>query len=175
MSTTTAPARRRLSDTVRREWFLTALSFHLDDVPARARRTIYADLRRDLADAAQADGMRAAIADLGPVAVLAQDYKTAQGRKLPRWWAGAVTAGVVALLGVLTLLAYTIGLHDAVASIPGATTAHGSFLWTRVSVENTPDTLSASFEGPGPFIGGALYVAVYFLAARGWRLWTRRP
>ena len=173
MPTTSAPARLSMRDAVRREWFLTQLSFHLEDVPRRDRRTIYADLRAHLADAAPAHGMRAAIADLGPVAVLAQDYRTAQGRKLPRWWVGGLAAGLVALLGALSLLAYTVGLLDAVASIPGATTAQGSFFWTQVSVENTPDALSASFDGVGPLIGIALFFTVYFLVARGWRLWTR--
>lgn len=173
MPTTSAPARPSLGDILRRERFLTALSLYLEDVPGRDRRAIYTDLRADLADAAQAHGMRAAIADLGPAAALAQDYRDAQGRKLPRWWVGGLVAGAMALLGVFSLLAYTAGLLDAVASIPGATTAQGSFFWTQVSVENTPDALAASFEGAGPLIGIALFFTVYFLVARGWRLWTR--
>ena len=173
MPTTSAPARRHLGDTLRREWFLTKLSFYLEDVPGRDRRTIYTDLRADLTDAATAQGMRAAILDLGPEATLAQEYRTAQGRKLPRWWVGGLVAGFVALLGALTLLAYTVGLLDAVSSTPGATSAHGSFLWTQVSVENSPGALSASFEGAGLLIGLVSFFVVFFLAARGWRLWSR--
>lgn len=172
MPTTTSPS---AADRLRREWFLTKLSLYLEDVPGRDRRTIYADLRADLADAAQAHGMRAAITDLGAVAVLAQDYRTAQGRKLPRWWVGGLAAGFLAILGTFMLLAYTVGLLDAVGSTAGAvTTAHGTFLWTHVAVENSADALSASFTGPGLLIGFALCFAVYFAAARGWRLWTCR-
>lgn len=170
-TTTRAP----LADTIRREWFLTTLSLHLEDLPGRDRRAIHADLRADLADAARAQGMRAAIADLGPAATLAQGYRTAQGRKLPRWWVGGLAAGITAVLGTSMLLAYTLGLLDAVESAAGdMTTAHGSFFWTQVSVENTSGALSASFEGTGPLIGLALFFTVFFVAARGWRLWTRR-
>lgn len=175
MPTTTARTRPSIADRLRREWFLTKLSLYLEDVPGRDRRAIYTDLRADLGAAAQVHGMHAAIADLGPVAVLAQDYRTAQGRKLPQWWVGGLAAGFLAALTMFTLLAYTVGLLDAVDSTAGAmTTAHGSFFWTRVSVENSPDALSASFDGAGPLIGLALCFVTFFLAARGWRQWTHR-
>ena len=173
MPTTTSP---RIIDRLRREWFLTKLSLHLEDLPRRDRRAIYADLRADLTDAAHVHGMRGAIADLGPSALLAHDYRTAQGRKLPRWWVGGLVAGFLAALMVFMLLAYTVGLLDAVAGSGGTmTSAEGSFFWTRVSVEYTPEALSSSFEGVGPLVGLVLTFATFFVAARGWRLWSRRP
>lgn len=173
MPTTTSPSP---IDSLRREWFLTKLSFHLEDLPRRDRRAIYADLRADLTDAAREHGMRTAIADLGPSARLAHDYRAAQGRKLPRWWVGGLVAGFLAALLMFMLLAYSVGMLDAVASSDGAmTSADGSFFWTRVSVEYTPEALSSSFEGVGPLVGLVLTFATFFVAARGWRLWSRRP
>lgn len=172
MPTTTSPS---IAARLQREWFLTKLSLHLEDIPSSDRRAIQADLRADLAEAAQAHGMRAAIIDLSPVAVLAHDYRTAQGRKLPQWWVGGLVAGFLAALAACMTLAYTWGLLDAVGGSAGAvTTAHGSFLGTRVSVENAAGSLSASFEGAGPLVGLVLCFAVFFVAARGWRLWARR-
>lgn len=183
MPTTTTPA-RGIRDIVRREWFLTKLSVFLEDLPGPDRRAIYRDLRADLGAAATDVGMREAIADLGPVAVLAQGYRTAQGRKLPQWWVGALATGLLAVLSTSMLLSYTLGLHDGVAgtadgaaggAADGATTAHGTFLWTQVVVEHGPDALSASFSGAGPLLGFPLCLAVFFVAARGWRLWIHRP
>lgn len=174
MPSPTALAHRpSLLDRARREWYLTRLSMLLEDLPGRDRRAIERDLRADLAIAAQDRGMRIALTDLGPVPVLAHEYRQAQGRRLPRWWTGARVMGSLVVLASIAILAYTLGLLDAAAS--GTGTASGRFLWTDVDVTRTPDALAASFTGDGPLLALPLSLVVFFVAARGWRAWTSRP
>lgn len=172
---TTTTTRTRLTDTVRREAYLTRLSLFLDDLPRNRRRTIYRDLRADLAAAADEGGMAAAVRGLGPATVLAHGYREAEGRPLPRWTLGSLVAGGIATLWLLTTLTYAIGLLDASASAlsrgAAPVTTTGSFLWTGITARATPESLSIESSGIGVLVMLAVCGIVAFLVARGWRAW----
>lgn len=173
----TATRTRSLVDTLRREAYLTRLSLFLDDLPRARRRAIYRDLRTELTAAAGDTGMAAAVRDLGPASVLAHGYRDAEGRPLPRWTLGALAAGSVAILWVLTTLTYAMGLLDAAGSAraPGAaaTITTGTFLWNDIRTSSSAAALSVESTGPGFLVMIAVCAVVAFTVARGWRSWRR--
>ena len=173
---TSTSTRVPVTDLLRREAYLTRLSFFMDDLPRSRRRAIYRDLRADLTAAASDDGMTAAVRDLGPAAVLAHGYREAEGRPLPRWTLGSLVAGGVAALWILTTLAYAMGLLDAPASAGTSddrVTTTGSFLWNDITAHSSPAALWVESSGVGFLVMLAVCGVVAFLVARGWRAWQR--
>lgn len=168
---------RPLIEVLRREAYLTRLSFSLEDLPRGRRRAIYRDLRTELTAAAGDIGMAAAVRDLGPASALAHAYRDAEGRPLPRWTLGALVAGSVAILWVLTTLTYAMGLLDAAGSARGpgtaATTTTGTFLWNDIRTSSSAAALSVESTGPGFLVMIAVCAVVAFTVARGWRSWRR--
>jgi hypothetical protein len=174
---TTTRDRTPATDVLRREAYLARLSLFLDDLPRARRRAIYRDLRAELSAAAQDGGMTAAVRDLGPAAVLAHEYREAEGRPLPRWTLGALVAGGVVVLWVFTTLTYAMGLLDASRSASAesdaAVTTTGSYLWNDITARSSADSIWVESSGIGFLLMLVAYGVITFVVARGWRAWQR--
>jgi len=141
----------------------------------RRWRALRSDLRAGVLAAALDVGVDQALADLGPVEVLAREYDLAiRGPRAPMWMRGAIAA--VGLLAGLTALwvAYTAGLAKALTYVGGGVTP-----WVYVLGLRT----QASSDGRGTSVAVTLTpllwwflasLIVFLLVARVWRLW-RRP
>lgn len=164
-----------LADRLRLAAATTRLSVLLEDLPAHRSREIRRDVEAELVAAAADCGMRQAVAGLGSLRVLAEGYKEAEGRPLPRWWTGGAAAFVVAVAWMAGAGVYVAGLLDgSTAAGPGPTSVTGWYLWTDVVATRSADSIGMSFEGPGPLVGLATTAVVFFVAGRGWRLMSGR-
>ena len=174
--TPSPPARLRLSDQARREWYITKVDFLAQDVPGGYRKGMRRELRSDL-DAAAADiGMAHAVRDLGSAAVLAQQLKLAEGRKLPHPWTGVITFTVILYAWAGMMLATANALTAAAAQLgTGRTvTVHAAWLGSTVSVTHG-ERLSGGVEFS--VLTVAVMVMVPLIAARTWRyrpVWLQR-
>lgn len=171
-----ASDRLGLADRLRLAAVTTRLSVLLEDLPARRSREIRQDVEAELLAAAADGGMRQAVAGLGSLRVLAEGYKEAEGRPLPRWWTGGAAAFVVAAAWIAGAGIYVAGLLDgSTAAGPGPTSVTGWYLWSDVVATRSADSIGMSFEGHGPLVGLATTAIVFFVAGRGWRLMSGRP
>lgn len=170
MSTATSTS---LSDRLRREAYLLRLSWFVQDLRRRDRRSIYADLRASLDDAAAREGMAGAVRGLGPASALGAGYRDAQDRRLPRWMSGVTAFAVVLYAYVLGILSYASGMVSAAEQHgSGEVATAGRWLLTDVEVVSGPGTLGATLSGSPALV--VLLALVLFGFARGWRLWTGR-
>ncbi|NCT89639.1 hypothetical protein GXB85_01525 [Cellulomonas sp. APG4] len=163
---TAAPA---LADRLRREWYLARLDWAMQDYPRREFRRIRADLRAELAPAAAEVGMRQALADLGHPRTLAERYTAELGRKLPRWTAGTVVAGVAVGVVAYLTFAYAFGSLDTLEALGGGSvTLHP--LGGEVVLTHTDDEISVQSSGSWGWL--TLYAGVAVVSfALGSRLW----
>jgi len=170
-------ARLRLTDRLRRDWYVTKVDFLAQDVPAGYRKERRRELRSDLTAAAADVGMSQAVRDLGPASVLAHQLKLAEGRKLPHVWTGIITFTVILYAWAGMMMATTYALNEAATQLGGdrVVTVHASWLGTNVVVTNGPHLLSGQLEGSGLTL--AVLIVVPLLAARTWRYrpaWLQR-
>ncbi|HLT85143.1 MAG TPA: hypothetical protein VKZ83_12995 [Phototrophicaceae bacterium] len=169
----TQPARPGLRDRVRTSWYLTRLSWALQDLPRRERTRVLTELRADTYAAAADVGTERALADLGHPRVLADRYLAEVDRPLPRMTTGAVAAALAigALLHLAT--AYAFGTLDTLLALGGGTrTAHP--LGAQVVFTATDDTIAV--EGTLSWQGLALHAGVGLVAfVLGSRLWRALP
>lgn len=170
--TTSTTADLRRTDRLRRDWYLLRLEWALQDYPHKALSRLKRDLRTELTLAAQDVGMRRAVADLGHPRALAERYVDELGRRLPRWTAGALAAGLV--LGVLAylFLAYSMGTLDTLAELGGGSVTRYPFgaetTWSSTEVGGISVATRPSVAGT-VFVLGVTVVA-FVLGARVWRL-----
>jgi len=165
-----------LVDRWRRKWFTESLSLHLPDISQRDWRKLRRTLRNDLVDAAQTVGMKQAIADLGSVRRLADEYREALDlSSRPQWMVGAWAAIVAWVVLTVLLFTYATGMYHAAQS--GGTTVGvaRNFLGVIVDVglDGVPFGMSFTLSS---LIVPAFLVLVFLLTARTWRLAPRlRP
>jgi len=158
--------RVRLEAAVQRyDWWLS-----LRGAPGRRRRELRRELRANLADAAAAQGPRAAVAGLGSTRAMAAEALPVE-RTGARWGAGT-SAAAVAVAAVLLLELWTaLGwLDGASAAAGGAGHVEGSltlFPASRLEYVEDASGLSLAFE-PGwlCLVAGLL---VLLAVARPWR------
>ncbi len=170
-------ARLRLTDRLRRNWYVTKIDFLAQDVPGGYRRAMRRELRSDLAAAAADVGMSQAVRDLGPASVLAHQLKLAEGRKLPHVWTGVITFAIILYAWAGMIMATTYALIEAAIQLGGDrdVTVHASWLGTKVVITNGPHLLSGQWEPSGLTL--AVVIAVPLLTARAWRYrpaWLQR-
>lgn len=170
-------ARLRLTDRLRRNWYVTKIDFLAQDVPGGYRRAMRRELRSDLAAAAADVGMSQAVRDLGPASVLAHQLKLAEGRKLPHVWTGVITFAIILYAWAGMTMATAYALLEAASQLGGdrVVTVHASWLGTNVSVTNGPHLLSSQWEPSGLTL--AVLITVPLVAARAWRYrpaWLQR-
>ncbi len=158
-------------DVLRREWFLVRLSWHLQDLPGRQEKQIRRDLRTELTLAAADVGMAQAVRDLGHPLVLAEGYKAALGRRLPRWTSGAVS-GALAVGALLYLaLAYTAGTLDTLEALGGGERTAYPFGAPTTFISSADELSVASTTTPaGVVVVVAVWAVAFLLGARAWRV-----
>ena len=163
---TTTPA-----DRVRRDWYLTRLSWAMQDYPGRRLKAITRDLRAEL-DAAAADvGMRRALADLGHPRVLAARYEAELPRPLPRYATGALAAGLVVSALAYLFLAYSAGTLDALEALGGGTLTRYPF--GAETVFTSADgglSVESSWSAQGVLVVTGAALVAFLLGSRLWRL-----
>jgi hypothetical protein len=174
---TPSPATRlRLTDQARREWYITKVDFLAQDVPGGYRKGMRRELRSDLGAAAADVGMSQAVRNLGPAAVLAQQLKLAEGRKLPHPWTGVITFVILFYSWIGMLMATVNALTAAAAQLATdrTVTVHAAWLGSTVSVTHG-EQLSGGVEFS--VVTVAVMVIVPLIAARAWRyspVWLQR-
>lgn len=163
-------------DTVRREILINRYSGWLEyyGVPRAQRRIECADLRANLDQAVAADGYRAAADHLGHPRDLARAVGEGYAAG-PRWVLGLYALlAVVVVQGWSLFLTMTSFAAGAEASgVTGREVSGGAFPWpdATFTYEQTGETLAISVEWPWFLV---LPLLVWVLAARPWRLLTRR-
>ncbi|MBX9247001.1 hypothetical protein ICW40_19605 [Actinotalea ferrariae] len=163
---TNPPAR----DVVRREWFLTRLSWHLQDHPGREAKQIVRDLRGELTSAAADVGMRQAVRDLGHPLVLAEGYRAHLGRRVPRWTAGAVAAGLAVAFLVYLGFAYAFGTLDTLEALGGGTVTRYPFGAETVFTSGADGiAVESTFTWQGVVIFVLVAAVAFVLGSRAWR------
>jgi hypothetical protein len=168
----------RLTDRIRRGWYVTKVDFLAQDVPGGYRKGLRRELRSDLTAAAGDVGMSKAVKDLGPASALAHQLKLAEGRKLPHWTTGAATMAVILYAWTGMALAMLNALTDAAEQLGGnrTVTAHSSWLGATVSVTRGDGLLSGGMTF-SPLILVLLLIVVPLIAGRAWRYrpaWLQR-
>lgn len=160
-----------LRDRLRREWYLTRLSWHLQDYPHRQEKQIRRDLRAELTRAAADVGMVRAVQDLGHPLTLAEGYKGELGRPLPRWTSGAVAAGLAVALLVYLGAAYAAGTLDTLGALGGGTLTRYPF-GAQTTFVSTEDAISVSstFSLAGVSLVMAVAAVAFALGSRIWRV-----
>jgi hypothetical protein len=170
-------ARRRFTDRLQRDWYVSKVDFLAQDVPSGYRKARRRELRSDLTAAAADLGMSQAVRDLGPASVLAHQLKLAEGRKLPHVWTGIITFTIILYAWAGMIMATTYALLEAASQLGGdrTVTVHASWLGTNVVVTSGPHLLSGQCD-PSALTLVVLIVAP-LLAARAWRYrpaWLQR-
>lgn len=165
-----SPATRlRLTDRARREWCIIKVDFLAQDVPGGYRKGMRRELRSDLTAAAGDVGMSHAVSDLGSAAVLAQELKLAEGRKLWHPWTGVITLTVILYAWAGMLLATMNALIAAARQLgtDGRTvTVHAAWLGSTLRVT---DGQRHSGGVELSVVAVAVMVVVPLIAARAWR------
>jgi len=161
-------ARRRVTDQLQRDWYVTKVELLAQDVPSGYRKERRRELRSDLTAAAADIGMSQAVRDLGPASVLAHQLKLAEG---------VITFAVILYAWAGMLMASTNALISASEQLGGnrAATLHTSWLGTNVAVTNSAHLLSGQWDPSNLTL--AVLVAVPLVAARAWRYrpaWLQR-
>jgi hypothetical protein len=126
------------------------------------------ELRSDLTAAAGDVGMSDAVRDLGSAAVLAQELKLAEGRKLWHPWTGAITSVILAYAWAGMMIATVNALTAAAIQLgTGRTvTVHATWLGSTVSVTHG-ERLSGGVEFS--VVPVLVIVIISLIAARTWR------
>ena len=165
-----------LRDRVRVEIVVQRLGWWLDwkRMPRRRRREVLRELRANLADAAAADELDAAIARLGPPRVVAEEYVDFEAGGL-RWRAGWFAALVAYTVVTWLTLAAAIGFAEGVqaaGAVVGETydTGHSLAIGDGALLSFRESEQGFSFHLPligWPQVAAAVLAFVAF--ARPWR------
>lgn len=161
--------RLRLTDRIRRDWYVFKVDFHAQDVPGGYRKGRRRELRSDLTSAAADVGMSQALKDLGPAPALAHQFLLAEGRKLPHVWTGMITFAVILFAWVGMAMATASALANAAEQLGGGSTVtvHAAWLGATVTVSHGARLLSGSMGFS--LLTVAVMIVVSLLAARIWR------
>lgn len=161
--------RLRLTDRIRRDWYVFKVDFHAQDVPGGYRKGRRRELRSDLTSAAADVGMTQALKDLGPAAALAHQFLLAEGRKLPHVWTGMMTFTVILFAWAGTAMASVNALASAAEQLGGGrnVTVHAAWLGATVTVSHGEQLLSGSIGFS--LLTVVVMIVVSLLAARIWR------
>ncbi len=167
----------RLTDRIRREWYVSKVDFLAQDVPGGYRKGLRQELRSDLSAAAADVGMSQAVQDLGPASVLAYQFKLAEGRKLPHVWTGMITFTIMLYAWAGMAMATMNALTDAAEQLGGGrtVTVHSTWLGAAVTVSQGSRLISGSIAFS--LLTFAVMIVVSLLAARIWRYrpaWLQR-
>jgi hypothetical protein len=167
-STPLATHRPGLRERLRRERFLLSLVLWLDDdYPSAERRALIGQLRGEL-DAAAADtSMPEAIRALGPARRLAAEYNALLDAGRPRWGLGATAASVWLLLCLAATVVFAVALWQVAPGL-GSDGATARLLWAELTVVNTPEESSLTWESGFPWTL-LVTLVVFVVAARAWR------
>lgn len=168
----------RAIDRIRIALVIARYDFWLEwhDVRGRTRRAMRREMHANLLEAAAHEGTTAAIDNLGSIRALAQE--SAPERTGPTWLSGLYAAlAFVTVLGVYSVTLGTAWLDGArVAAGPSAEVSGRPFLapWVDLHLTTTSDGIgSASLQGDLTW-WLVMAAAVFLLASRPWRLFTRR-
>lgn len=164
----TAP-RLRLTDRIRRWWYVSEVDTWLATVPGRRRREIRAELRQNLAAAASDIGMAQAIAEHGRPRLLARQYQAHEPRSGPVWVHGAIAFGVAIGMWVAALMSYVFGALGTLEAIGGAQQAQIGFLGLSIEVERSAASLGAGFSG-WSWPSFTFFALAFLGGARAWRV-----
>jgi hypothetical protein len=149
--------------------------YHLESRGTRGarRRDLRRELRANLVDAANAEGVAAALEGIGSPLALAVEVGELD-RSRPRWWLGALW-GAVAFALVLAGIAWTnaVMLATLAASGGGAAAIEIAPWWgirftASVGADGTPVSIGAE----GSLIWLLAPLAIFLLASQPWRPWT---
>ena len=172
-----------LLDRLRIERVVWSLDQRLYDLPRRARIAHRREVRQNLTEAAKDVGTGAAVRQLGDVAHLAGEYRSAELGDGPHpSWIAAMTfllAGQLVFTAILTEAANAFGSGISAAD-PHAS---GTFSWE--GIRYLQDTVTFTFvNGHGSSVGGAwtpiayvIWAGCTVLVGRLWRAipaWRRR-
>jgi len=146
-------------------------------VSRSARRRHVDELKANLAESVAADGIRAALAGLGPAGALATGY--ADYRPRPAWIVGIAATVLTWLVTIFVHFqyanAYASGWIDGVGLTGGNVSGNGahrnalavSFEW----IARSGTDVDVNVSSPWVWI---LPLAVFFIASRSWRVVTVR-
>lgn len=148
--------------------------YHLESrgTPGRRRRDLRRELRANLLEAAQMDGVAAALDGIGSPRALAVQVGELD-RSRPRWWPGllwgAVTfvvilVGMVQVNAVMLATLAAAGGGNAVIEVP-------PWWGVRFSAAVGSD---GSIGAEGSLLWVVLPFVVFLVASQPWRPWTRR-
>jgi hypothetical protein len=165
-----------LLDRLRIEWAVWSLDQRLYDLPRRSRIAKRRELRENLRSAAQDVGTSEALAHLGGIPRLADEYLDAELGDGPRpsWLAAAVffLTGQLLLTSLLTDAALAFG-DGITAADPDAT---GTYTWDGIAYLQSSVTFTFT-DGTGEWVGGAwtplgwaLWIAATIAVGRLWRV-----
>lgn len=145
---------------------------------SRSGRRRHADeLKANLAESVAADGIRAALAGLGPAGALATGY--ADYRPRPTWVVGVVVSALTLAVTMWVHLqlagAYADGWTDAMGHTGGAVSGNGarmnslavSFEW----IARSGSDIAVHVSSPWLWV---LPIAAFFIASHSWRTLTMR-
>jgi hypothetical protein len=168
------------ADRLRIERAVWTVDYRVQDLPRSTRISKRRELRSDLTAAATEVGARQAVAQLGDLRRLAQEYLTAEYGDLarrPSWWAAALWIAVVDLvalaIGSIGEAAFRSGVVAASPHLTGTMHWHG----VRFLISDATVTF---VDGRATTDGGAWTPAVYVIllggavvAGRLWRISVR--
>lgn len=145
-------------------------------VSRSARRRHVDELKANLAEAVAADGVRAALAGLGPAGALATGY--ADYRPRPAWLVGAVAAVLTWMVTMLVHLQYAAsyadGWTDGMGSTGGAVSGNVvSITGWGLEFTGTMDGATIDVHANSPWLW-VLPIAAFFIVSRSWRVLALR-
>ena len=160
-----------LTDRARRSWYLLRFELAMQDYPSKEYKRIRATLRSDLAAAAADVGLRRALVDLGAPSELAAGYYGELHRRRPRYWDGAVAAGLVGAILLYSFLSYGAGAVDTLLASGGGT-VELSYLGAAMTVTGTSEQISieSQLSWLGVAVSTGTLAIAFALGARVWRL-----
>jgi len=167
----TPTTRTKLSadDQVRLDLFVLRLEWHLEGwLGGRDRKSAVRTLREGVA--ADPRGVRTALRELGPPAVLASRYSD-DGPARPLWSVGVVTAAASLVVWWALFLSFTGGMLAAVGDL-AASEATSTFAFVGVTAFSGQDGFGISWTSGTAWILVPFCIALvaFTLGSRAWRL-----
>lgn len=170
-----------LRDRTRTELAVQRYDFWLDlgGVPRRQRRSLTQELRANLHDAAEHEGLGAALLGIGSPRTLAHASTTSAGyagtgTSRPRWAVGGYAATAVFAVLLFLWLCTLLGFLDGVSASGVQGPVEGSIPPWGSTVTATAGRGTLSLSTTVPWLLLLLPLLVFLLAARAWRAVPRR-
>lgn len=165
-------------DTFALDWYFFKLDLLLAGMREKHAKAIKKELKAGVLESIADRPMKDALAELGPVNVLASNYLEAYGKPVPRVWAGIVAFGVLLygwLLGVISILE---GMHTTISALDVAAqqTVTKQWLLADIYAEVGPQGIeSFGFEVQGwnLVLLLAVFIGIPLICARVWRAWKK--